>query len=183
MRWDCLRRNERHRRDLLAFADPYLSDELAARSLSLQHDRVLGGRQHLADCSQNATRLLNPGHEVSGGARHGGDQQVAEGVARELAAGEAILESLGERGRLGQQRSDATPEITRGGNAEKLSQPAARAAVVGDRDHRRELGRVLPSCLECLGEPMTAPDRDHFRGDDGPPFAQRSMSRWWTTGV
>ena len=48
------------------------------------------------------------------------------------------------------------------GMPRQLAQPAARAAVVGDRDHRRQLARVAPAA-ERLGEPVAAADRDHLR--------------------
>ena len=66
-------------------------------------------------------------------------QQVAEGVARELAGREAVLERVAERRRLGEQRPDAAPQVARCRDAEQLAEAPARAAVVGDRDDRGDL--------------------------------------------
>jgi hypothetical protein len=170
-------RDERYGRNLPALAHPDLSDELAGSRLRLQHDRNHRGREHTANGPKHACRLLHPGHEVASRGRERGYQQVAERVACELTGGKAMLERFGERRRLWQQRADATTEVTGGGNAEQLTEPTARTAVVGDRDHRRELKGILPSCPQRLGEPVAAPDRNHSRGATGRPSAHRLISR------
>ena len=88
-----------------------------------------------------------------------------------------MLEGVAERRPFRQQRADAAAEVARRGNAEQLTEPATRTAVVGDSDHSRELGGVLPSRFECLGEPVTAADRNHLRSTAGGLLAHRSMSR------
>ena len=127
--------------------------------------------------AQNAGRLLHTGHEVSGRGRQRGYQQVAERVTCELTGDETMLEGVAERRPFRQQRADAATEVAGGGNAEQLTEPATRTAVVGDRDDRRDLGGVLPSRPERLGEPVAAADRNHLRGTAGGPLAHRSMSR------
>ena len=95
----------------------------------------------------------------------------------ELPGHETMLEGVAERRPFRQQRADAAPEVAGSGYAEQLTEPATRTAVVGDRDHGRDLGGIPSSRFECLGEPVAAADRNYLRGASGGPLAHRSMSR------
>jgi len=74
-----------------------LADQLAGGRLGLQHDRHLGRRQHVADCSEDTRRLLHTSDEVSGRRRQSCDKKIPEGVARELTGRKTMLERLAQR--------------------------------------------------------------------------------------
>ena len=95
------------------------------------------------------------------------DQQVAHRVAVHLAVGlEPVLEHLGPGlsppvvAAQGRQRH---PQVTGREHAELLAQPSRRAAVVGDRDHRRQVGGQPPQRGQGRGQPVPATQRDDRR--------------------
>ncbi len=168
--------------NLGCLVDHRLPDDLAAGGLGFQHYGDLGRRQDAADRAEGTRRLFDAAREVAGRRGHGGDEQIAESVTRELALREAELEGVTEGRGVGQERPDAAPQVPGGGNAEQLPEPSARAPVIGDRHDRGQLAGIEPAGTQRLGEPMAAPDGDHLRGGCRRPRAHRSMSRWWTTG-
>ena len=111
-------------------------------------------RQDLAADRQHPVHLADAFLEVAAlDRRQGRDQQVPDGVAGQarglvelpgpLALREAVLEQLGHE-RLGVgEGDDAVADVADGRHAELLAELARRAAVVGDRDDRREVARVL----------------------------------------
>ena len=105
---------------------------------------------------------------------HGRDQEVAHGVAGEvpLVLGEPVLEQLRHRRlRLGERRQ-AVADVADGRDPQLLAQAAARAAVVGNRDDRRDVRRVLLETAQERGEPCPTPDRNDPgpAGQEAPPI-------------
>ena len=94
-----------------------------------------------------------------------GDDQVAEGVALEVAGREAVLERPRPQRVLGGHGDQATPQVAGGGDAGDLAQPATRAAVVGDRHDRGDAAGVAPDRLEGRGQAVPAADGDHVGAD------------------
>ena len=136
----------------------------------------MGGRKHSTYGPENSGGLLHTRDEVAGREHERGYEQVAEGVTGEQTGCETMLQGVAERRRLGQQGADTASEVAGSGYAEQLTEPTARAAVVGNRNHGRQIAGIQSCRLECLGEPMATADRNNFRGAGG-PLAQRSMSR------
>ena len=124
--------------------------------LRLEHDRNRGGRQHAAHRPEQAARLVEGLVEVAQGAGQAGDDQVADGVALELAALEAVLEHAGPH-RVGVgQRHEAAAQVAGGGDAERLAQAAARTAVVGHRHDGGDVARVAAHRLQRRGQAVPA---------------------------
>ena len=94
---------------------------------------------------------------------HGGDQQVAEGVAGQSGrlAGrlrEPVLEDLAHQ-RLGVgEGHDAVADVADGRDAELVAQDAGRAAVVGHGDDRGQVARVLLEAPQQRREARPAAD-------------------------
>ena len=119
-------------------------------------------REHL---SRFAERLL----EVSRHVRHRHDEKVPEGVAVEGALLEAMVEELLHQ-RLGVGECDqALAEVTGREDSILVAQPDRRAAVVGNRHDRGEIGRVGLQAAEQRAESGAAPDRDDARPASAKP--------------
>jgi len=78
--------------------------------------------------------------EVAGDVGEGGDEEVAEGVALELALVEAELEETGEKGFILGEGDHAVADVAWGKHLEVFAEAAGGAAVVGDGDDGREVG-------------------------------------------
>ena len=83
------------------------------------------------------------------------------------------------------QRGQRHPQVTRRQHAELGAQPAAGAAVVGDRHHRGELGRsTQPQRGQRRGQPVPAAERDtHARIAVTAGRHSRPRSRWTVRDV
>jgi len=86
--------------------------------------------------------------EVTGDAGEGGEEEVAEAVAFEIAAGEAVLEEAGEESFVLREGDEAVANVTGGTHAEIFAETAGGAAVVGDRDDGGELADESGEVLE-----------------------------------
>ena len=96
-----------------------------------RHDAALDG--------EHATDLGDGGVERADDLRQRGQEDVAEGVAGQLAAIEAVPEEpVHQRLVLG-QRDQAVADVARRRHRQVAPQAAAGAAVVGQRDDRRDL--------------------------------------------
>src|SRR5579863_8499248 len=73
---------------------------------------------------------------------------------------ETILEEIGHHRLAVSERDEAVADVARRQDAELLAQAAARPAVIGDGDDRREVRRVLLEAAQQGGEPGAAADRD-----------------------
>src|SRR5207302_189095 len=116
--------------------------------------------------------------EVAGGVGEPGDDQVAEGVALELAALEAVLEGAGPQRLVGSERHKALAQVAGGGDTERRPEAPARSAVVGHRHDGGDVARVTAGRPQRGREAVPAPE-----GDDGRSFGHHLlMSRCWTVG-
>ncbi len=128
--------------------DLRLSGDLdPAEQSSVQRDRRTGRRHDLAAHRQDPIHLADALLEVVAlDRRHRRQQQVADRVAAQAGltvAREAVLQQLGhQRLRVG-QGGDAVADVAHRRDAELLAQPAGRPAIVGNRDHGRDVARVL----------------------------------------
>ena len=140
----------------------------------MESQRDGGRREHLAADRKDAVHLAQALLEVTAlDRRHRRDQDVANRVAADRpaagrggigrAAREAILEQLAHQ-RLGiGERGDAASDVPDRRDAQLLAQDPGRAAVVGDRDDRGQVARVLLEPAQQRREPRPAADRDDPR--------------------
>ena len=160
-----VRRLEEHAVDLLdtvghlRLADP----DLAARGRA-EHDVAERGRDDLAAHREDPTGLSDGVLEVAGDLRHGGDEEVAEGVTGERSlTAEPVLEQLGHQ-RLGLgERGEALADVSRRQDAIFLAEPSAGSSVVGDGDDRDDVAGVFLHASEQRGQAGAAADRDQAR--------------------
>ena len=87
----------------------------------------------------SAERLDGLG-EVAGHLGKRGDEEVAEVVAFEVAFVETVAEEAGDEALVFGERHHAVAEVAGGQHIEIPAEPAAGAAIVGDGDHRGEIG-------------------------------------------
>ena len=107
--------------------------------------------------------------EVSGDAGEGGEEEVAEAVAFEVAVGEAVLEEAGEEVFVLGEGDEAVADVAGGKHVEVFAEAARGAAVVGDGDDGGELADEGGEILERgVGERGGAGGR----GDKGLESAQ-----------
>ena len=96
-------------------------------------------------------------------------KQIAEAVALESPAGlEAVLEQPREQGFVFGERHHAIADVARRQHVELAAQAAGTAAIVGDRDHRRDVHQrtaarpgVALQALQQGGETRASADGDH----------------------
>ncbi len=137
-------------------------------------------RRHDAavDC-QHAPDLGDGGVERADHLGQRGQEDVAEGVACELSAIEAVPEEpVHERLVLG-QRDQAVADVARRRHREVAPQAAAGAAVVGQRDDRRDLrARELETAQEHghAGAPAEADDAQLAAGTHAEPSSASSFA-------
>ena len=145
----------------------------------MHRERHRGRRQDLATDRQHAVREADGLLEVAAlDLGHRREQDVADGMPAERAAvlrarigrraGEAMLEHLAhERLVVGEGR-EAAPDVADRRDRQLVAQHARRSAVVGDRDDRGQVARVL---LEAAQERRLAgPAADD---DDARPAGER----------
>ena len=164
---------ELHAPDVLV----HLGDmRLALNERAVLHDRIephVRRRcwKHAPLDSENLRRLLQRLLHITRNLRHGSDEEIAEAVSFEFrAALKAILEELfHQRLRIG-ERDETVPEIARRDDAEFLSQPSRRAAVVGNRHDRRHIARRLLDAAKEHGKPVPAADHCDLR-----PFVEATL--------
>ena len=107
--------------------------------------------------------------EVAGDAGEGGEEEVAEAVAFEIAVGEAVLEEAGEEGFVLGEGDEAVADVAGGQHLEVFAEAAGGTAVVGDGDDGREFADECGKVLEGgVGEGRGAGGR----GDKGLEAAQ-----------
>ena len=145
----------------------------------MQRDGRRRDRHHPSANGEDAVHLANALLEVAAlEVRQRGDQEIADGVTAELtrrgvhriARGrflglprKAVLEQAGHhRLRVG-QGGDAVADIAHGWDAQLLPERARRPAVIGHRDHGRQVARVLLEAAEERGHAGPATDRDDAR--------------------
>ena len=148
---------------------------VAAVNLGLEVDGLDGGGDDVAGRAHEAAGLLQRQAEVAQGGGQAGDHQVADGVALEVALGEAVLEGPGPDAVGVAQCDQAAAQVTGGGDAEGGAEAAARAAVVGDRDNGGDGAGVAAGGLEGGSQAVPAAQGDDFWSP------HLSMSRWFTT--
>ena len=112
---------------------------LAGHDAPVLHLRHQGGRrggrrQHLAGDGQHAGAERDGGVERPDDLRQRGQEQVAEGVAGDLALREPVLEDGGQQGLVLGQGHQAVADVARRRQVEVAAQAAGGAAVVGQRD-------------------------------------------------
>ena len=117
-------------------------------------------RQHLAADREDAVGLAHRLLEVAGDGGHGGDEEVPECVvveARPLR--EAVLHQLGhERLRVG-QGGNAVADVAGWHDPELLAQASRAAAVIGDRNDRRDVRAVALESAQQRREAGSAAER------------------------
>ena len=146
----------------------------SASALRVTFSVVAGSTRPTPPAARPRRRCRRPGPRWRPPAR---PAQVAQGVAGQLAGlAEAVLEGPGQhRGGVGQGHQ-ALAQVPQGHHVELLAQAAARAAVVGHRDHGRDLRGVAPERPEGHGRAVPAA-HGHDPGARG-HGAHRSTSRW-----
>ncbi len=106
-----------------------------------------GGGVDAAASGQDLRRHLHSLGEVAGDAGKRGDEEIAEAVATEAAAFEAVLEEAGEQMLVFGKGDQAIADVAWGEHLELFAEPAGGATVVGDGDDGGEVadktGRVV----------------------------------------
>jgi hypothetical protein len=129
--------------------------------------RHRGHRQHPPGDAQQPAHPVEAGDRVAEQVPQARDQQVAQGVAGQVAAAaEAMLDHAGP-GRapfvVPAQRREGHPQVPRGQRAELLAEPARRAAVVGHGDDRGHVVGHPAQRGQGRGEAVPPAERDHPR--------------------
>ena len=152
--------------DLAAHGDHSSGSSPLPCTSAVMSSGVRGHRQHPAAGAEQAGHPVEPVDVVVQQVPERDDEQVAHRVAVHLALGlEAVLQHPGPGlppavvAAQGRQRH---PQVTRREHAELVAQPAGGAAVVGDRDDRRQVGGHAAQGGQGRGEAVPAPE-----GDDG----------------
>jgi hypothetical protein len=122
--------------------------------------------------AEPARRLAEGGHEPALEVGEGGQGQVAQVVAGQVAALEPVAEQLADLSRGVGQGEHGLAQVARREQAQVTAQPARGAAIVGHGHHRRRLNPEQPQGGQGDGQPAAAPERDHLHS--------RSTSRWAT---
>ncbi len=107
--------------------------------------------------------------EVSGDAGEGGEEEVAEAVAFEVAGGEAVLEEAGEEGFVLGEGDEAVADVAGGKHLEVFAETTRGAAVVGDGD---DGGEVADEGGEVLRGGVAEAASARGGGDEGLEAAQ-----------
>ena len=111
--------------------------------LGLDVQGLAAHRQHPAPDTEQCPHLVQGGDGVAEGVHEAGEQEVADGVPGERAgAAEPVLHELAParaRRIVGRERGQGHPQVAGRQQAQLPAQPARRAAVVGHRDHGRDL--------------------------------------------
>ena len=125
---------------LLAGGDAGLAvDEGAVVHARGEGDVGVGGGEDAAAGGEDLRGHLDGLGEVSGDVGEGGDEEVAEAVAFELALVEAELEELGEEVLVLGEGDHAVADVAGGEHLEVFAETAGGAAVVGDGDDGGEV--------------------------------------------
>ena len=120
----------------------------------------IGGGHHLTLHRQHAAGGGDRRFQVAGDRAEGRQEQVAEAVALQAAAGgEAVLEQSGEQGLFRGERRQTVADITRGKNAQFPAQHAAAAAVIRHRDDGGDAAAVALQAAQQCGQAGAAADR------------------------
>ena len=147
----------------------------------LQRDRA--HRQHPALDAEDAAQLVERRHRIGQHLVEPGQHQIADRMARQCAAAaEAVLDDRRPQPpvrTVGCQRRQRHSQITRRHHVQFAAQPARRAAVVGDGDHRGDV-RGEPARRRQRGvEPVPAAEGDDPRAHSRPRSrcSTRTVSR------
>jgi hypothetical protein len=82
---------------------------------------------------------MNRRDKVARGSGQSSEEKVSKGVPHQLTGLESVLECRAEWSLLGEKGIEALSQITGGGNAECITQPSTRSAIVGYGYHGRYL--------------------------------------------
>jgi hypothetical protein len=102
-------------------------------------DVGVGGREDAAADGEDLRGHLHGLGEVSGDVGEGGDEEVAEAVAFELALVEAEPEEAGEEVLVFGEGDHAVADVAGGQHLEVFAETAGGAAVIGDGDYGGEI--------------------------------------------
>ncbi len=114
-------------------------DEGAVVHAGGEGDVGVGGGEDASAGGEDLGGHLDGLGEVSGDVREGGDEEVAEAVAFELALAEAELEELGEEMLVFGEGDHAVADVAGREHLEVFAETAGGAAVVGDGDYSGEV--------------------------------------------
>jgi hypothetical protein len=148
----------------------------------VEGDRRSGRGHHLTADRQNAVHLPHAFFEVVTLDRgHRRQQQVADRVPAQAGlavAGESVLEQLAHQRLRIRQGHDAVADVAHRRNAQLLAQPARRSAVVGDRDHGRDIAGVLLDPAQQRGQAGSAADDDDLRAARQEALLVDDLDEW-----
>ena len=108
-------------------------------SMRAVRDVGVGGGEDASAGGEDLGGHLDGLGEVSGDVGEGGDEEIAEAVAFELALAEAELEELGEEVLVFGEGDHAVADVAGGEHLEVFAETAGGAAVVGDGDYGGEV--------------------------------------------
>ncbi len=114
-------------------------DEGAVVHAGGEGDVGVGGGEDAAAGGEDLRGHLDGLSEVPGDVGEGGDEEVAEAVAFELALVEAELKELGEEMLVFREGDHAVADVAGGEHLEVFAEPAGGAAVVGYGDDGGEV--------------------------------------------
>jgi hypothetical protein len=152
--------------------DRHLALDLAAVDQAAQPHRHQRGRQDLPLDPEPPRRLLQRLLEAALEVGQGGQGQVAQVVAGQVAALEPVAEQLADLGRRVGQGEHGLAQVAGGQQAQVAAEPPRGAAVVGHGHHRGRGHPEQPQGGQGDGQAVAAPERDD-------PHS-RSTSRWAT---
>ena len=146
----------------LGLADAgFAFDPLAVFEFGPEAHIGIGGGHHLALHRQHPAAGRDRRFQAAGDRRKGREEQVAEAVALQAAAGlEAVLEQAGEQRFFGGEGRQAVADVAGGLHPQLAPQHPTAAAVIGHRDDGREVAAVALQAREQGGQAGAATDGD-----------------------
>ena len=124
------------------------------------------GAGHRNDFAGDGQHMAHLGNRLLKGACHsveGGQEQIAEGLPRQGALGEAVGQQLLHDGLGVGQGFHTVADIPRRGHPQVLAQPPGAAPVVGHGDDGGEVPGISFQSPQQGGQPRPAADGDDFR--------------------
>jgi hypothetical protein len=147
-------------------------------SPSSRSDLLQRRGQHAAADLQDPAALLDRQVEAPRDLREGGEEEVAEGVSRQVAVGEAVLEEAAEERLVVGEGDEAIADVAGRQHPQLAAQPPGRAAVVGHGDDGRDVDRRRLEPAQQRGEAgAPAEGRDPRGPRRGPVAAESGRAR------
>ncbi len=119
-------------------------------------------RDHLSQGAEHLLCCADRGREVAEEVCQGGENEIAEGVLRDVPSLEPMGEQLGPEGGIRCQGQKTPADVSRWRDPQ-LRQTARRAPVIGHRDESRDRGGVGLDGLQGGGLAVSPSDRGDGR--------------------